>query len=157
MAKKKEKIVEQLFAIDLKKNSENQKLPSGLRFLKNVKFHSIAVCKSSTSTRLEKRILLLPHQVKKLLEINSPAIARPESNALTVEIESLKMEIRYHIAEIAMQKETHSEHEKTIQSLRKRIDELPCHEVDDQTKTIKTNATIFDNAAHLLRGLPLRG
>lgn len=157
MAKKNEKIVEQLFSIDLKKKNSNHKLPSRLKFLENVEFHSIAACKTNTSMRREKRILMLPHQIKQLLEINTPALTIPEVNQLAEEIESLKLEIQRHKAEIAVQKEKLLAHEKTIQSLLKKIDESPCPEVDDQTPIIKTNSMLFDNSAHLLRGPQLPG
>lgn len=156
MPRKNEKIVEQHFAIDLKKKNSIQKLPSRLRFLENVEFHSIAVCKTSTSIRRATRILMLPHQIKQLLEINALALTIPEVNRLTEEIECLKLEIKRHKAEMEIQKTEYSALEKNNQSLLKNLDELTGPEID-RAQSLNTNSARIDKAAHLLKGLPLQG
>lgn len=156
MQRKSEKIVEQLFAIDLRKKNANPKLPSRLKFLENIEFHSIATCKTSTSMRREKRILMLPHQIKQLLEINARALTIPDVNQLAEEIEILKLEIKRQKAEIEIQKDEYSKLESANGSLLKNLNELTGPEID-HAQSLNTNSARIDKAAHYLKGLPLPG
>ena len=137
MAKKKERIVEQVFRDDFKREKSQSTLSRGLDYLKNLDFHSIAFCESKDSKRRERRILLLPRHIKSLLSnINT------EREKLASEIELQKAE-NLKLCQVNAQ-------------LMKNIEDRTLQEYN-RPHTSNTYSSLFDEAAPKLKGLPYQG
>lgn len=137
MAKKKEKIVEQLFRDDFKRENKRSALSRGLKYLENLEFHSVVFCESKDRERRERRILLLPRHMKSLLERN------------TSKCEEMK-------AEIERQKEENLLLSQVNKQLMDNIENSILQEHNRPHKHT-TYSALIDDSAHQLKGLPFQG
>lgn len=133
----KEKIVEQIFRDDFKREDRRSPLLRGLEYLENLEFHSIVFCESKDRERRERRILLLPRHMQSLLDRFAA-----ERGKLMSEIEQQKVE------SLALSKANEmllkNSKDKTLQE-------------HNRPQKSDTNSARFDDAAHQLKGLPLQG
>lgn len=137
MKKIKEKIVEQIYCDDFKREDKRSPLSRGLGYLENLKFHSIAFCESKEREGREKRIILLPRHMKSLLDCFNA-----ERGKLISEIEQQKAENLILC--------------QANEQLMKNIEDKTLQEQKRPQKP-NTYSSLFDDAGHQLKGSPLQG
>jgi hypothetical protein len=164
MAKKKERIVEQVFRSEFRREEGGAAIIRGLGYLKNSDFHSIVFCESKELKRRERRILLLPRHIKSMFDgaaaehemlASKLKKLRQENEQLmksAIEHEALMLDLQSQIAENSRLQEENSQQQKNIEHLKKNIEDESLQEHNRPRKS-NTNSAKFDEAGHLLRGV----